>query len=411
MTFQQITAPEDMTDSTSEIQRMEAVTNGTAVWEKRHVRKDGSVTWVQIKLSMRRDANGHPLHYIAIVEDINDRKSAEKRVAAAQEALQASEERYHRIFEMSSDGISITRLSDGMIVDCNQAYLDFVGLERHEAAGRTTPELKVWVDPDDRRKMLETLRRNPNCAGLEARLRRGNGEIIWGQLSASRIEIDGNACMLCISRDITASKAAEEQIRTLAFYDPLTRLPNRRLLLDRLHQSIATSTRSGRKLALLFVDLDHFKAVNDTLGHQVGDLMLQEVAARLTNCIRETDTVARLGGDEFVVMLENLSEIPEEAAAQAMAVDEKTLASVNRPYYLDGHPCQRTSSIGIAFLGNDRETASELLRQGDFAMYQAKAAGRNTVRFFSFASQVAAISRCATEEHPSQTVLSHSSGR
>jgi diguanylate cyclase (GGDEF)-like protein/PAS domain S-box-containing protein len=407
MTFQQIIAPEDLTDSTAEIRCMEAVNNGTADVEKRHVRKDGSMTWMRIKLAMQRGANGHPLHYIAVVEDINDRKLAEKRLAAAQETLRASEERYHRIFEMSSDGISITRLSDGMIVDCNQAYLDFVGLQRHEAAGKTTPELKVWVDPDDRHKMLEALCRNPNAAGLEARLRRGNGEVVWGQLSASLIEIEGDACILCISRDITASKAAEDKIRSLAFYDPLTRLPNRRLLLDRLHQSIAASTRSGRKLALLFVDLDNFKAINDTFGHEVGDLMLQEVAARLSNCIREADTVARLGGDEFVVMLEDLSEFPEEAAAQAMAIAEKTLASVNRPYGLNGNQCQSTSSIGIALLGNDRETASELLRQGDFAMYQAKAAGRNTVRFFSFASQVGAISSSETEEHLSQGVLSH----
>jgi diguanylate cyclase (GGDEF)-like protein len=175
---------------------------------------------------------------------------------------------------------------------------------------------------------------------------------------------------------------AHKTIENLAFYDQLTELPNRRMLLDRLRKSLAASARSGRLLAMLFVDLDQFKAVNDTLGHEAGDLVLRETAKRLTKTTREVDTVARLGGDEFVVMLEDLSEIPEVAAARAKMIAEKILTAIGHPYQIVGHECIITSSIGITVVGNRQESADEVLRQADVAMYQAKAAGRNALRFF-----------------------------
>jgi diguanylate cyclase (GGDEF)-like protein len=175
---------------------------------------------------------------------------------------------------------------------------------------------------------------------------------------------------------------AHKTIENLAFYDQLTELPNRRMLLDRMRKSLAASARSRRLRAMLFVDLDQFKAINDTLGHEAGDLLLQETARRLTNSTRKVDTVARLGGDEFVVMLEELSEVSEEAAAQAKKIAEKILAVISQPYQLLGHECIITTSIGVTVVGNRQESMDEILRQADNAMYEAKAAGRNTLRFF-----------------------------
>ena len=170
-------------------------------------------------------------------------------------------------------------------------------------------------------------------------------------------------------------KVAHDEIRNLAFFDPLTGLPNRRLLLDRLRQTLAVGVRSHRKRALLFVDLDDFKTLNDTLGHHIGDLLLQEVARRISARIRETDTVARLGGDEFVVLLQDLSDTPEDAAAHARIIAEKIIDTVSQPYLLAGRECRSGSSIGITVFGDPQDSTNEVLQQADIAMYQAKAAG------------------------------------
>jgi diguanylate cyclase (GGDEF)-like protein len=198
--------------------------------------------------------------------------------------------------------------------------------------------------------------------------------------------------------DLQLLVEAQKTIQNLAFYDPLTELPNRRMLLDRLRKTLAVSVRSGRLRAMLFVDLDKFKAVNDSLGHQIGDLLLKETARRLTTSTRETDTVARLGGDEFVVILEDLSELPEEAAAHAERIAEKILAVIGQPYLLDGHECLLSSSIGITIFGMQRESTEEVLQQADIAMYQAKAVGGDTARFFAPELQIAINARAAMEE-------------
>jgi len=197
--------------------------------------------------------------------------------------------------------------------------------------------------------------------------------------------------------DITDRKSAEKEIHLLAFYDPLTQLSNRRLLMDRLHHALASSARIGRTGALLFIDLDNFKTLNDTLGHDIGDLLLQQVAQRLTSCVRDDDTVARLGGDEFVVMLENLSERPIEAAAQTEAIGEKILTSFRQPYQLDTKEYQGTTSIGATLFNGNSQTTDELMKQADIAMYQAKKAGRNTLRFFDQKMQDSITGRFSLE--------------
>ena len=199
-------------------------------------------------------------------------------------------------------------------------------------------------------------------------------------------------------RELEQLKVAHDEIRNLAFFDPLTGLPNRRLLLDRLRQTLAVGVRSHRKRALLFVDLDDFKTLNDTLGHHIGDLLLQEVARRISARIRETDTVARLGGDEFVVLLQDLSDTPEDAAAHARIIAEKIIDTVSQPYLLAGRECRSGSSIGITVFGDPQDSTNEVLQQADIAMYQAKAAGRNTIRFFAPALQAAVNARAVMEE-------------
>jgi diguanylate cyclase (GGDEF)-like protein/PAS domain S-box-containing protein len=309
-----------------------------------------------------------------------------------------SEAHYRTIFQTSLDCISITRLSDGRIIDVNNTFLDALGYKHEEVVGRTSQELNIWAGPKDRQNMVEALRQCSSVRDSTVQFRKRNGETFWVLQSASVIGIQGESCLFGVFRDISDAKAAEDEIRDLAFYDPLTHLPNRRLLMDRLRQTLVASMRSNRKKALLLVGLDNFKTLNDALGHQTGDLLLQEVVRRLISCVRETDTVARLGGDEFVMILEDLSETPENAAALSKTVGEKILAAIGKPFLLDGHHCLSTSSIGITMFGDEREGAHQVLQQADIAMHQAKAAGRNTICFFAPALQTAVNARVQLED-------------
>ena len=205
--------------------------------------------------------------------------------------------------------------------------------------------------------------------------------------------------------DVTDLRRANEEIEHLAFYDPLTGLPNRRLLLDRLGQAPVLSQRSGKVGALLFLDLDHFKDLNDTLGHEVGDELLQEVAQRLLANVRVADTVARLGGDEFVVMLSELSTSTQEAAAMAQRIGEKILRGLSEPYLLRGHTHQGAASIGATLFGASAQSASELLRQADIAMYQVKARRGNALCFFDPKMQTAINDRAQLETDLRQALV------
>ncbi|MGA7594691.1 MAG: EAL domain-containing protein [Gallionella sp.] len=198
-------------------------------------------------------------------------------------------------------------------------------------------------------------------------------------------------------RDITESKLVEAEMRKLAFYDSLTHLPNRLLLMDRLQHSLASSARTGKQGALLFLDLDNFKTLNDTLGHEIGDLLLQQVAQRLVSSVRDGDTVARLGGDEFVVVLENLSVQTLAAAEQAESIGEKILSKLSIPYRLAVNDYQNSASVGATLFNGQQTTMEELMKQADIAMYQAKKTGRNALRFFDPQMQ-ASVNRHAAME-------------
>jgi diguanylate cyclase (GGDEF)-like protein/PAS domain S-box-containing protein len=330
--------------------------------------------------------------------DITDRKRAEEALAAAKESLRTSELRYRTVFETSTDSICLIRLSDLTYVEVNRAFTEISGYGRDEVIGRTLDEVGIFVNPDDAAVAVAILERDSRITNIEFECRRKNGFRIWGLTSASIIEVENVPLVLAVTRDITAAKAAEEEIRNLAFYDTLTGLPNRRLLLERLQSSIAASTRTTGMKAVLFADLDRFRSVNDSLGHEAGDLLLREVAARLSSCVRQSDTVARLGGDEFVMIIENLSANPEQAATEAESISRKILAAVDQTYTIEGHDCTSTSSIGVAMYGDQWTTADEVIRQAEIAMYHAKTAGRNTTKFFSPVLQNAVQGRIAMEE-------------
>ncbi len=231
-------------------------------------------------------------------------------------------------------------------------------------------------------------------------------ETRWFELSVVRKEtLDSEPRFVVMTRDITGSKSAKSEIRRLAFYDPLTDLPNRRLLQDRLEQALTRGGRKRRHGALLLIDLDNFKALNDTWGHDKGDLLLKQAALRLVACVRDSDTVARLGGDEFVVLIDDAGGIPAEVIATARAVADKVLAKLHAPFDVDGRVHRSGCSIGVAPFGFEPLSGDEILKRADVAMYQAKAAGRNTVRFFDPAMQSAVEARAAMEVDLRQGLL------
>ena len=222
----------------------------------------------------------------------------------------------------------------------------------------------------------------------------------WFELSVARKAVDAGLQprFVVMARDITKRKTAKRKIQRLAFYDPLTDLPNRRLLQDRLEHALAATARNQHLGALLLIDLDNFKALNDTMGHDKGDLLLQQVAGRLASCVRECDTVARLGGDEFVVLVDDVGPSAAGAVANATTVAEKIVAVLGRPYDIAGREHRSGTSIGVSLFGADTTaTVEEALKRSDVAMYQAKAAGRNTLRFFDPEMQAAVDARAALE--------------
>ena len=352
--------------------------------EMRALRKDGSEIDVEISLSPIQTQYG--LRIASVLCDITQRKQteAELRIAAA-------------AFE-SHEAMVITD-PNSIILRVNKTFTDSTGYSADEAVGRKMSVLKSGLhDAAFYTAMWECIKHTGTWQG-EIWDRRKNGEIYpkWLTITAVTDTAGEVTHFVGTHLDITERKAAEEEIKQLAFYDPLTQLPNRRLLLNLLQQAKAASTRSGMYGAIMFIDLDNFKTLNDTLGHDKGDLLLQQVATRLSTCVRECDTVARLGGDEFVIMLENLNKTPQEAAIQVKAVGEKILVKLNQPYQLAGHEHHSTPSIGITLFSNHGRSIDELLKQADIAMYQSKASGRNTLHFFDQTMQTSLTARASLE--------------
>ncbi len=298
----------------------------------------------------------------------------------------------------SQEGMMVTD-ANRVILRVNTAFSQITGYREDEIIGKHPGMLSSGRhDKEFYAAMWESIVNTGSWEG-EVWNRRKNGEVYPAHLTFTAVKSRDGMTVNYVATlvDITLRKSAEEEIQHLAYYDSLTGLPNRRLLLDRLNQALVTSARGKGEGAVLFLDLDHFKTLNDTLGHDVGDMLLQQVAERLTSCVREGDTVARIGGDEFVIMLEGLSQSLFEAAAQAEAVCEKILNALNKPYQLGTYEYHTTTSIGATLFNGHELEIDELLKQADIAMYQSKTAGRNAIRFFDPVMQEVINNRAALE--------------
>ncbi len=371
-------------------------TSRSTTFELQQFCKDDSLIWTEVVARSERDSSGKLTGFHGITRDITGRKQAEAELRIAATAFE------------SQQGMFVANI-DWVILRVNQAFTDMTGYAFNEAVGQT-PSL-IRSGNHDAFFYSEISAQIRECGMWQGEVwdKRKNGEIfpIWLILTAVKASDGTVTHYVATLADITARKNAEEQIQNLAFYDSLTGLPNRRLLVDRLKQAMASSSRHRRNGALLFIDLDNFKTLNDTLGHDKGDLLLVQAARRLTICVREGDTVARQGGDEFVIMLEDLSENAIEAATQSEIVAEKILLTLDEVYQLNGYEHHSTASIGITLFCNEDEGIDEPLKRADLAMYQAKAAGRNTLRFFDPQMQAAVTDRATLEAGLREALLSH----
>ncbi len=348
---------------------------------------EGALIWILNRGTViKRDTQGNPLRIAGIEMDITERKHNDEELRIAAIAFE------------SQEGMIVTN-PNGVIIRVNQAFTRLTGYSAKEAVGQTPHLLSSGRhDKTFYQHMWASLKEHGFWQG-EIWNRRKNGMVYAEWLNISSVSAtDGTITHYVASfSDLTNNKEAAAEIHRLAYYDPLTQLPNRRLFQEQLAKALAVSGRSRKYGALLFIDLDNFKSLNDTLGHDTGDMLLTQVAMRLVGCVREGDTVARQGGDEFVVMLEELSQLPEEAAIQAEDVGEKILTALNQPYQLASYECHSTPSIGITLFNDQLETVDDLLKRADIAMYAAKATGRNTLRFFDPAMQSAVTARATLE--------------
>ena len=348
--------------------------------------KDGSLYWVATTVVPLMGDNGKPSQYIAIRTDITGHKKAEEQLRIAAGTFE------------THDAILITD-ANANIIRVNRAFTDITGYSPEEVLGKNPRMLSSGrQDKAFYAAMWQQLLNTGSWSG-EMWDRRKNGQIYpkWLTITAIIDEQGKTTQYVAIFSDITARKQAEEEIHNLAFYDALTKLPNRRLLLDRFRLALSVSVRSNNYGAVLFLDMDKFKTLNDTLGHDYGDLMLVEVAARLQFCVREVDTVSRLGGDEFVVLIDEIGANAEEASQRVALIAEKIRAALAVPYQINSHEHHSSPSIGVCLYRGNAESVETLLKHADMAMYQAKDAGRNAVRFFDPAMQLAVETRAALE--------------
>jgi diguanylate cyclase (GGDEF)-like protein/PAS domain S-box-containing protein len=360
---------------------------------------DNEVFWRKDGTPVPVEYAAYPIHdrdsitgTVTTFSDITQRKHAEMELRIAEKAFQTQE------------GMMVTD-GRGTILRVNDAFTNVTGYTAAEALGKN-PRFRSSGrhDADFYAAMWQSIRSTGTWKG-DIWNRRKNGDIYPESVTITAVTGNDTTVTHYVAtmHEISERKAAEEQIHNLAFFDPLTGLANRRLLQDRLQQALVTSARSKRHGALLFLDLDKFKTLNDTLGHDIGDLLLQQVAQRLLGCIREADTVARPGGDEFVLMLEDLSENRQEAITQATSIGEKILSTLNQTYQLGEHAHHSTPSIGATLFNGQQNTAEELVKQADLAMYQVKAAGRNALRFFDPATQTTGTDAQGAQENADQS--------
>jgi len=388
MTVKQVSHPDDKNVTDDVRARMRSGEISSFQMEKRYLRKDGSIVWVGLTISVQRDAEGRPLHDISMVQDISARKQAEI-------ALRHSEQRFRSMVEFSSDWY--------WEMDASLRFTAFEGQGADEGyvPARLVVGCLAWEIPGA----------DPACdwGDLRARLERHEAfrdfEYSYTDRHGRRFHISvcGEALLdddgrfvgyRGTSRDISLRKQAEARIRFLATHDELTGLPNRVMFSEVLTHVLESSRRNARKCAVLFIDLDRFKLINDSLGHEAGDTLLREVALRLKTCLRSSDMVARLGGDEFVVLVPELQD-----SEHASTVARKLLSAVIKPVELGGQEWRVTASIGISSFPDDAQDEPSLMKHADIAMYHAKEEGKNNFQFYDSRLKAQSLERLALETH------------
>ena len=342
--------------------------------------------WFELSISYKSTPDSTKDRFVMLSRDVTDRILSEQQLRIAATVFN------------SQEGMIVTDMNN-IILKVNSAFTDITGYSEEDVIGKNPHILQSGrQDTHFYKVMWESIFQTGSWKG-EIWNRRKNGEIYPEHITITAVKnMDGVITnFVSTMTDITINKAAADEIERLAFYDPLTGLPNRRLLLDRLQSALISSHRNRQMGGLLFIDMDNFKSLNDTLGHDIGDLLLKQVAQRLELCLRESDTVARLGGDEFIVILDSLSEQALESATQIEVIGNKIIETLNQPYILVNYNYHCTPSIGATlFYGHDY-SIDELLKQADIAMYQAKSAGRNNLCFFDPQMQATISARMALE--------------
>jgi diguanylate cyclase (GGDEF)-like protein/PAS domain S-box-containing protein len=380
-------APEHRSRIADNIKRRLAGLPAPISYEAQGLRRDGGLIDVDVRVSVFDQDNER--YILALIRDISERKRNEETTRL-----------WATVFENSGEAVMITD-PDNRIVSVNQAFTDITGYAPGEVVGQN-PTL-LGSGRHDAVFFQEMWRRLAATGHWQGEIwdRRKSGEIYPKWLGISAVQdMQGKLThYVAIFSDISERKEAQERIEYLARHDPLTGLPNRTMLADRLEQALAHADRTQSMVAMLFLDLDRFKTINDSLGHPVGDALLQEVTARLKTSVRETDTISRLGGDEFVVVITDLQ---DEGTASAVA--QKILDITRSPFSIDGHSLSTSISIGITLFPADGSDFDTLLKKADIAMYHAKDAGRNTYRFFTEQMNVNALERLLIQNRLAQAL-------
>ena len=390
---QSLCHPDDYAANEAQLKRLAAGDITAFHMEKRLLRKGGDEVWVDLTVSPIWQPGEAPVYNVSVIQDITGRRRM-------QEQLRESERNLRDILDHLPVGVLLVQGGE-RIVFRNRSFVQITGYTEQDVDGTQHWWERAYPDA----QLRERTRRHWDALCDAAR--QGDGSIRAGEYDITcrdgqhrTVDISGvllGADHLVFFEDLSERKAAEEEATYLAYYDPLTGLPNRRMLLDQVRQAMATSAQTGRCGALLMLDLDHFKTINETRGHDWGDMLLRQVAERLRACTHEEHTVARHGDDEFMVVLEALADNAADAAVQAQEAAQRIQAALRAPYMLGGEPWHATVSMGAAIFQGLGESVDDLLKRADLAMYQAKAAGRDTLQFYDPRIQAVVHARAALE--------------
>jgi diguanylate cyclase (GGDEF)-like protein/PAS domain S-box-containing protein len=382
-TFTDVSHPDDRPLSTGFRARLQGgdTKSLTTAREKRYIAKNGSIVWASISVSLVRRPDGEADYFVVMMQDITARVTAE--------------ERFRATFEQAAVGIAHTE-PEGRFLQVNQKLCEMLGYSRDELLGMSVADV---THPEDRG--IDAVRRAQLIAGeletysVERRCVRKDGAVIWVNRTVSMVRDAAGAPLyfIRVMEDITERKRLQQDLQHQAHHDSLTLLPNRELFYDRLAHALDQAQRRKWITGVMFVDLDGFKVINDTLGHGVGDELLQRVAASLTECVRAEDTVGRLGGDEFAIILSELAQ--QEDAGR---VAQKIIDSLATPFQIDANEVFITASIGIATSPPDTSTADALISHADAAMYSAKKLGKNNFQFYTAAMNERSMEKLLLEK-------------